>query len=140
MADQHRSEKSIFLEAIDKTSPAERADFLDRACGNQSQLRSAVEALLQAHEKPQGLLDAPEAVAPTLDQPPPREGPGTAPAQGVRNRFSQESMAKRFLTPFPVEEVAQVQDVSPRTVKRNWAYARAWLGRALADDHAEPNS
>ena len=49
-------------------------------------------------------------------------------------------MAKRFLTPSPVEEVAQVQGVSPRTVKRNWAYARAWLGRALADERAEPNS
>ena len=76
MAD-HRSEKSIFLEAIDMTSPAERADFLDRACVDDLPLRSAVEALLQAHEKPQGLLDAPEAVAPTLHQPPPREGPGT---------------------------------------------------------------
>jgi hypothetical protein len=39
-----------------------------------------------------------------------------------------------------VEEIAQVQGVSPRTVKRNGAYALAWLGRALADDHAEPNS
>jgi RNA polymerase sigma factor (TIGR02999 family) len=32
-----------------------------------------------------------------------------------------------------VEEVAQFQGVSTRTIKRNWAYARAWLGRALAD-------
>ena len=31
-----------------------------------------------------------------------------------------------------VEEIAQVQGTSPRTVKRNWAYARAWLGRELA--------
>jgi hypothetical protein len=77
MADEHRSEKSIFLQAIDMTSPAERADFLDHVCGDHSPLRSAVAALLQAHEKPQGLLDAPEAVAPTCDQPPPREGPGT---------------------------------------------------------------
>src|SRR6516165_10746649 len=77
MADQHQSEKSIFLEAIDKTSAAERAAFLEAACGDHPPLRSAVEALLQAHEKPQGLLDAPEAVAPTCDQPPPREGPGT---------------------------------------------------------------
>jgi hypothetical protein len=31
-----------------------------------------------------------------------------------------------------VEEIAQVQRLSARTVKRNWAYARAWLGRELA--------
>jgi RNA polymerase sigma factor (TIGR02999 family) len=30
-----------------------------------------------------------------------------------------------------VDEIAQVQGISPRTVKRNWAYARAWLGREL---------
>jgi RNA polymerase sigma factor (TIGR02999 family) len=31
-----------------------------------------------------------------------------------------------------VEEIAAAQGISPRTVKRNWAYARAWLGRELA--------
>ena len=31
-----------------------------------------------------------------------------------------------------VEEIAAAQGTSPRTVKRNWAYARAWLGRELA--------
>jgi RNA polymerase sigma factor (TIGR02999 family) len=30
------------------------------------------------------------------------------------------------------EAIAEVQGISLRTVKRNWAYARAWLGRALA--------
>ena len=32
-----------------------------------------------------------------------------------------------------VEEAAWVQDLSVRTVKRNWVYARAWLGRHLSD-------
>ncbi len=31
-----------------------------------------------------------------------------------------------------VEDAAAVQGVSPRTAKRNWSYARAWLGRELA--------
>jgi RNA polymerase sigma factor (TIGR02999 family) len=31
-----------------------------------------------------------------------------------------------------VEEIAAAQGTSPRTVKRDWAYARAWLGRELA--------
>ena len=51
-----------------------------------------------------------------------------------------ELVKLRVFAGMTVEEIAQVQGVSPRTVKRNWAYARAWLGRALADDHAEPNS
>jgi RNA polymerase sigma factor (TIGR02999 family) len=31
-----------------------------------------------------------------------------------------------------VEEIAAAQGTSARTVKRDWAYARAWLGRDLA--------
>jgi RNA polymerase sigma factor (TIGR02999 family) len=45
----------------------------------------------------------------------------------------------RVFAGMTVEDIAHVQGVSPRTVKRNWAYARAWLGRALAD-YAEPDS
>jgi RNA polymerase sigma factor (TIGR02999 family) len=37
----------------------------------------------------------------------------------------------RVFAGMTIEEVAAVQGVSPRTVKRNWAYARAWLGRQL---------
>jgi RNA polymerase sigma factor (TIGR02999 family) len=38
-----------------------------------------------------------------------------------------------------VEEIAAAQGTSPRTVKRDWAYARAWLGRDLtAYDHRIP--
>lgn len=38
----------------------------------------------------------------------------------------------RIFAGMTVEEVAEIQGVSARTVKRNWAYARAWLGRELA--------
>jgi RNA polymerase sigma factor (TIGR02999 family) len=31
-----------------------------------------------------------------------------------------------------IEEIAAAQGISPRTVKRNWVYAQAWLGRELA--------
>src|SRR5262249_18718246 len=31
-----------------------------------------------------------------------------------------------------IEEIAELQGISPASVKRNWAYARAWLGRELA--------
>jgi RNA polymerase sigma factor (TIGR02999 family) len=37
----------------------------------------------------------------------------------------------RYFAGLGVEETAVALGVSPRTVKRNWAYARAWLGREL---------
>jgi RNA polymerase sigma factor (TIGR02999 family) len=43
-----------------------------------------------------------------------------------------ELVKLRVFAGMTVEEVAQAQGVSARTVKRNWAYARAWLGRQLS--------
>jgi RNA polymerase sigma factor (TIGR02999 family) len=43
-----------------------------------------------------------------------------------------ELVKLRVFAGMTVEEIAQVQGSSPRTVKRSWAYARAWLGRELA--------
>src|SRR6516225_8991933 len=43
-----------------------------------------------------------------------------------------EMVKLRVFAGMTVEEIADVQGISPRTVKRNWAYARAWLGRELA--------
>ncbi|MCO8121517.1 ECF-type sigma factor [Stieleria sp. TO1_6] len=40
----------------------------------------------------------------------------------------------RYFAGLSVEESAEVLGVSPRTVKRNWAFARAWLGRELNSD------
>lgn len=37
----------------------------------------------------------------------------------------------RFFGGMTIEEVAEVLDVSPRTVKREWRMARAWLRRAM---------
>ena len=38
----------------------------------------------------------------------------------------------RFFGGLDVDETAAVLDVSPRTVKSDWAFARAWLKRALS--------
>jgi len=43
-----------------------------------------------------------------------------------------ELVKLRVFAGMTVEEIAQLQAVSARTVKRNWAYARAWLGRHLS--------
>lgn len=45
-----------------------------------------------------------------------------------------EIVQLRFFGGLQVEEVAEVLDVSPRTVKRDWASARIWLYRELAAD------
>jgi serine/threonine protein kinase len=49
--------KLVFLDALDKAHLAERAAFLDEACGQDPTLRLRVEALLQAHDRPDRLLD-----------------------------------------------------------------------------------
>jgi len=43
-----------------------------------------------------------------------------------------ELVKLRVFAGMTVEEAAALQGVSSRTAKRNWAYARAWLGRELA--------
>ena len=50
-----------------------------------------------------------------------------------------EVVKLRLFAGMTVEEAAKVLGVSPRTAKRLWAFARAWLGREL-ESYAEPNS
>src|SRR5262245_45182547 len=49
------TEEEIFAAAMEKC-PADRASFLDRACGGDAGLRAEVESLLKAHEAPDSLL------------------------------------------------------------------------------------
>jgi len=70
--------KSIFSEALEKGTPQERAAYLDKACGNDADLRARVEALLKSHEKVGDFLEIPALDhGATLDQPAQIEGPGT---------------------------------------------------------------
>jgi tetratricopeptide (TPR) repeat protein len=50
---------TIFSEALERSDPAERAAYLDQACGENADLRWRVEALLAAHAKPGIVLDKP---------------------------------------------------------------------------------
>jgi tetratricopeptide (TPR) repeat protein len=56
------NEESLFHEALARSNPPERAEFLEQACAGQPELRAAVEALLAAHEQPGEFL-SPAAVA-----------------------------------------------------------------------------
>ena len=76
---------SVFGEALECASPQERAAYLDRACGQDSELRARVEELLRAHEAAGDFLqgcppaNVPESLAPNSVSTAPesvRERPG----------------------------------------------------------------
>jgi serine/threonine protein kinase len=70
-------EEELFAAVLEKPTPAERAAFLDGACGNDLALRGRIEALLASHDAG-GILDAPPLHPPaTTAYRPLTEGPGT---------------------------------------------------------------
>ena len=58
--------KSLFLAAAER-AVEERAAFLDRACAGEADLRRRVEQLLEAHDRPDSLPEAPPDAGPTGD-------------------------------------------------------------------------
>src|SRR5262245_12312798 len=57
--------EAVFSAALDKTSAAERAAYLDEACAGQPALRARIEALLQAHQAAGNFLEQPTGVSTT---------------------------------------------------------------------------
>jgi WD40 repeat protein len=55
------TEETIFATALEKSSPAERAAYLDEACAGDAALRQQVEALLEAHATDSDFLAVPAA-------------------------------------------------------------------------------
>jgi tetratricopeptide (TPR) repeat protein len=76
MTERSLPEESIFAQALEIGSTAERAAFLDRACGDDPALRAEVEALLRAHDQPADLLNLPDQPVRTVDYPSGPERPG----------------------------------------------------------------
>jgi WD40 repeat protein/serine/threonine protein kinase len=73
--------KAIFMEALEKFDPAERAAYVGEACGSDEALRKRVDILLQAHDGPGSFLKSPvvgsvASVVATVDEPN-AEGRGT---------------------------------------------------------------
>src|SRR5262245_3840732 len=69
------TERTIFLAALDIDDPAERAAYVDRACGDDAGLRAQVEGLLNAHEQPAGFMARPAPALVTTEHST-AEGPG----------------------------------------------------------------
>src|SRR5436309_1418608 len=55
------NERTIFMEALERETPAQRSDYLDAACGGDAALRQRVEALLRSHEQAGNFLGKPPA-------------------------------------------------------------------------------
>jgi len=82
---------------------------------------SLSEVNVAAGESPEELLALDDAIR-RLDQQDPR---------------AAEIVRLRFFAGLSVEETANALDISPRTVKREWAVARAWLFDRLRDDRTD---
>jgi WD40 repeat protein len=77
-AEHRNDEEAIFCAAIKLKSVEERRAYIKGACGDDIDLLSRVEALLEAHEQAGDFLDAPPVnQGVTLDSPPGIDGPGT---------------------------------------------------------------
>src|SRR5260370_12910015 len=53
------TEETIFEAALGKVAPAERSEYLDKACGGDAALRRRVEALLARHARIGSFLERP---------------------------------------------------------------------------------
>jgi WD40 repeat protein/serine/threonine protein kinase len=73
MATDHR-EEALFAAALEKRTPAERAAYLEGACGDDHALRARIESLLAAHDASVDVLDAPPLTTGYTSL---TEGPGT---------------------------------------------------------------
>jgi serine/threonine protein kinase len=72
------NERALFIAALEKDDPAERAAFLDQACAGDRPLRQRIERLLKAHEPGDSFLEhRPPALGVTVDEPPVAERAGT---------------------------------------------------------------
>jgi serine/threonine protein kinase/Flp pilus assembly protein TadD len=71
-------EEALFAAVLEKPTAAERAAYLEGACGDDHALRARIQALLSAHDGFGGVLDAPPSgLGATSAHHAPAEGPGT---------------------------------------------------------------
>src|SRR5262245_29153261 len=84
------SEEALFLSALEKKEPAERAAFLDAACAGNPALRERLEALLRSHEDPDSFLDGPAL---------PRQGETSDEALGLPGESVPGDETLTFLAP-----------------------------------------
>src|SRR4051794_37608535 len=91
------NERSIFMEALERGTSAERSSFLDEACAGDPVLRQRVEALLQSHDGAGRFMvrPAPERLAEALTDP----EPGYETAAGATEDTGDDALQSLALAP-----------------------------------------
>jgi serine/threonine protein kinase/tetratricopeptide (TPR) repeat protein len=89
--------KAIFLAAVEKADPAERAAYLRDASGGDAALLCQVEALLGRHEEAGSFLESPPVnLAATVDTPAGREPSTAAPVEDVGARIGPYRLLQKL--------------------------------------------
>jgi eukaryotic-like serine/threonine-protein kinase len=142
------SERSIFLNALDRDDPAARSVYLDEACAGRPELRRRIERLLRAHEAEGAFLEvpAPEQLASgerALNFLAPPRGPG---ALGRMDQYDVLEVVGRGATGVvlkardsKLQRVVALKVLAPRLAGSGPARARfvreAQATAAVRDDH-----
>jgi hypothetical protein len=100
MAIKSSRAESVFFTALEKSTPEERAAYLDEACGQDTKLRQRVEKMLNAQPNVGDFLQQPLRAAPApLDLPNPREEEGTRIGRYNCYRRSAKAVSAWFTWP-----------------------------------------
>ncbi len=83
MSDHDPGLMTVFAEALERTDPAERAAYLDAACGDDAPLRLRVEALLAAHDGAGRFLEADATAAVERDLASTQQATGAGAPEGT---------------------------------------------------------
>jgi len=106
-----------------------RRILIDHARKKKSQKRGGGEARLEFHENDAGLESDQESIL-ALDE--------ALDRLKERDERMHELVMLRYFAGQTIERSAEILGISPRTAKREWAVARAWLRTQLIG-HAEPS-
>jgi serine/threonine protein kinase/Flp pilus assembly protein TadD len=110
------TDESIFAAALAIGSPAERADYLDRACSGDAALRRQVDGLLAAHAADNPLDRPPADVNGTGPYQPPAERPGqTVGPYKLLQEIGEGGMGTVFMAEqsAPVRRTVAVKIIKP---------------------------
>jgi serine/threonine protein kinase len=130
---QPQQVKSLFLAAADK-DPAERAAFLDEACGSDAELRRRVEQLLAAHDEPGSQPLPPGQTSDEVPASEPAEGVGTVVAGRYKllQQLGEGGMGSVFLA----EQTQPVKRLVALKVVKAGMDSKSVLGRFEAERQA----
>jgi RNA polymerase sigma factor (TIGR02999 family) len=135
---------ALVNEAFMRLVGQQRVDWQNRAhffgIAASQMRRILVDHARKTHADKRGGANTPLPLDDATDAPAPAFGPGLVDALALDRALKEletldpiqgRVVELRFFGGLTVEEAAEVLDISPTTVKREWTMAKAWLLRAL---------